>query len=114
MNNSHSDPQLVDSHFSYRNRSTNITTTPEEDEQMTDDNNDKFYSVQSLKISTPMGQPMSLSSTMSSSQPQLNFSYILDIDTEEQRTHQTNILPPETDRQKTHVSPDTHERDFLP
>jgi hypothetical protein len=112
--NSHSDPQLVNRHFGRGKQSTKITSTPEEeDEQMTDDDYDKFYSAQSSKLTTPMVQTLSSSSNMSSSEPQLNFSYILDIDTEEQITHQTKVLPPETDRKKRYVSQDALERDFL-
>jgi len=113
-NNSHSDPQLVKRNFGRRKQPTEITSTPEEeDEQINDDDYDKFYSAQSSKLTTPMVQPLSASSTMSSSEPQLNFPYILDIDTEEQKTHQTKVLPPETDRKKRHVSHDALERDFL-
>jgi len=112
-NSRNSDPQLVDRLFGYRNQSRKITSTPEEDEQMTDDDYDKFSSAQSSKAFTPMIQPLSSSSNKSNSQPQLNYSYILDIDTEEQRKHQTKILPPETDKNNTHISPDTLERDFL-
>jgi hypothetical protein len=111
-NNSHSDPQLDTRHFSRRNQSTKIISTPEEDEQMADDDCDKFYSAHSSKLSTPMIQPLNLSSNMSNSQPQLNFSYILDVDTEEQRKHQTEILPPEINRTQTNVSYNALERDF--
>jgi hypothetical protein len=50
---------------------------------------------------------------MSNSQPQLNRSHILDIETDEQRKHQTKVLPPKIDGKKTHVSQHTLERDFL-
>jgi hypothetical protein len=113
--NSHSDSQLVVRPFSARNQSSKITSTPEEDEQMTDDDYDydKFYSAQSSNLSTPMVQPLRSSSNMSNSQPQLNFPYILDIDSEEQRKHQTEVLPPELDRKKPHVSHNALEQDFL-
>ena len=47
-----------------------------------------------------MIQSFGSSSNISNSQPHLNFSCILDIDTEEQRTHKTRVLPPEIDRKK--------------
>lgn len=108
-----SDPQLADRHASLRNRSTTITSTPEEDVQMTEDDYDRFYSAQSSEISTPMVQPLSLSSKISNSQPQLNRSHILDIETEEQSKHRTKVLPPKIDGKKTYVSRHILERDFL-
>jgi hypothetical protein len=113
INISHSDSQLDNRHSNRRHQSTKITSTPEEDEQITDDDNDKFYSAQSSKMSTPMIQSLGSSSNISSSQPQLNFSWLLDIDSEEQRKHKTNVLPPEIDRKKVHVSHEALERDFL-
>lgn len=99
--NRHSEPQLVGSYFNHPKKSTKITSTPEEDEQTTDDdvdyNDDQFYSAQSSKLSTPMVPPLNSSSNISNSQLQLNLSCILDIDTDEQIKHQTDILPPETD-----------------
>jgi hypothetical protein len=59
-----------------------------------------------------MVQSFSLSSKISNSQPQLNRSHIIEIKTEEQRKHQTKVLPPEMDGKK-HVSRHTLERDFL-
>jgi hypothetical protein len=109
----HSDPELADRHVSPGNRSIKISSTPEEDVRMTDDDCDRFYSAQSSEISTPMVQPLSLSSKMSNSQPQLNRSHILDIETDEQIKHQTKVLPPKIDGKKTHVSQHTLERDFL-
>ena len=108
-----SDPELTHRHLSSRYRSTTITSTPEEDGQVTDDEYDRFYSAQSSELSTPMVQPLSLSAKISNSQPQLNCSHILDIETEEQKKHQTKVLPPETDGNKTNVSHHILEREFL-
>ncbi len=100
INISHSDSQLDDKHFSRKNRSVKMSRTPEEDEQTTDDDTDQFYSAHSSKISTPMVQSLGSSSNISNSQPQLSFSCILDIDTEEQLKHKIKVLPPETDRKQ--------------
>jgi hypothetical protein len=110
---SHSDSQLNNKPFYHRHQSTNISRTPEEDEKIIDDDNDDFYSAQSSKISTPMVQSLGSSSNISNSQPQLDCSWILDIETEEQKTHKTQVLPPAIDRKTTHVSHEDLERDFL-
>lgn len=99
----YSDPEVLDRHFTLRNRTRAITSTPEEDERTTDDDHDTFYSAQSSELSTPMIQPARSS----------HRSHILDIDTDEQRQHQTNVLPPEIDEKRTYVSPDALERTFL-
>jgi hypothetical protein len=70
-NISHSESHLDDKHTKSRNQSINITSTPEEDEQIIDDDNDRFYSAQSSKISTPMVQSIGSSSNISTSQQQL-------------------------------------------
>ena len=108
-----SNPELAGKHLSSRNRSTTITSTPEEDAQMLEDDSNRFYSAQSSEISTPLVQPLSLSSKISNSQLRLNRSHILDIETEEQKKHRTTVLPPELDEKNTYVSHHTLERDFL-
>ncbi|CAF1203896.1 unnamed protein product [Adineta steineri] len=111
INTSHSDSQLVDKHY---NRSTKITSTPEEDEQtINDDGDDRFYSAQSSKTTTPMVQSFGMPIKTSNSQPQLNHPCLLDIDTEEQVEHKTKVLPPSVDKKKLFHSSDTLERDFL-
>ena len=110
---SHSDSQLNNKPFYHPHQPTKITHTPEEAEKITDDNNDDFYSAQSSKISTPMVQSLGTSSNISNSQPQLDYSCILDIETDEQKTHKTQVLPPAIDRKKTYVSHEALERDFL-
>jgi hypothetical protein len=67
-----------------------IMNTSEEDGQITEDDNEKYYSAQSSKISTPMIQ-----SYMRNSQQQLILSSILDIDNDEQEKHQTEVLSPQ-------------------
>lgn len=104
--NSQSNPELMHRHFSHSSQSTAITSTPEEDEDFTDDDDDysdNFYSAQSSKLSTPMVQPLPVASN----------SHILDIETDEQKKHQTKVLPPEVDTAKVHISRDILERDFL-
>lgn len=110
-NNRHSEPQLYEKYFKSRKLSKKISSTPEEDEQITtsdddDDDYDQYYSAQSSKLSTPMIQPLNPSSNISNSQSQLNLSCILDIDTEEQKKHQTDILPPEVDRKSKNNNKD--------
>jgi len=65
---------------------------PIENEQLTDDDNEKYYSAQSSKISTPMIHSMDLSSCLRNSEENLILSSILDIDNEEQKLPQIKIL----------------------
>ncbi|CAF1344530.1 unnamed protein product [Rotaria sordida] len=85
-NISQSDSQLVDSH---RNQSIKIPHT-----------------TQTSEIFTPIIHSIISSSNISTSQPQLNLSSILDIDTEEQRKHEAQVLSPEIDKKKMY---DSHE-----
>ena len=98
--NRHSDPELLDRHFSLRSRSRTITSTPEEDEHLAADDYDTFYSPQTSELSTP------------STQSRLHRFHLLDIETEDQRKHQTKVLPPKIDDKRTYASQDTLERDF--
>jgi hypothetical protein len=63
-------------------------------EQINDDENEKYYSAQSSKLSTPMVHPTGLSSFIrKNSEDKLPLSSILDMDNEEQKKHQTKVLP---------------------
>lgn len=92
---SQSDSHLVDSHFSHRNQYTTINSVPEGHTQMNFNNTERFYLAQSSETSPHLGQL-----NMSASQPQLHYSSILDIDSEEQRKHKVETLTPETGRKK--------------
>lgn len=78
-----------------------------------DDNSEKYYSAQSSKISTPMIHSLGVSSSIKSSNEKLYLSSILDIDSDEQKNHQTKILPPKIDKKYFHLSHDVLEKDFL-
>jgi hypothetical protein len=71
---------------SSQNSSQKIQLT--NNEQIIDDDNEKYYSAQSSKLSTPMVHSIGLSSFIrKNSEEKLPLSSILDIDSEEQKTH---------------------------
>ncbi len=82
-------------------------------DQIIDDDNEKYYSAQSSKISTPMVHSIGLSSYIKNTDEKLFLSSILDIDSEEQKRHQTKVLPPEIENKNFHISHDVLEKDFL-
>ncbi|CAF3376725.1 unnamed protein product [Rotaria socialis] len=101
INISQSDSHLVNSHLNHRNPATTTTTTnnvPQGKETMAHRTSERFYLTQSSEIHTHMVPSIASSSNMSASQPQLHFSSILDIDSEEQRKHRAQVLAPKTDR----------------
>ncbi|CAF2122037.1 unnamed protein product [Rotaria magnacalcarata] len=99
INISQSDSHLVNSHFDRRNQATTTTNNvPQGKKSMVHHTNERFYLTQSSEIHTPMVPSIASSSNMSASQPQLHFSSILDIDSEEQRKHGAQVLAPKTDR----------------
>lgn len=61
-----------------------ILSSSQKSEQTTDDDNEKFYSAQSSKISTPMVHSISL---RKNSDEKLHLSSIVDLDNEEHRIH---------------------------
>lgn len=65
---------------------------PIENEQVIDDDNEKYYSPQSSKMSTPMVHSMDLSSGLRTSEEKLILSSILDIDNDEQKLPQMKML----------------------
>ena len=82
-----------------------MSSTPEEDEHPHPHHYVNFYSAQSS---------MGIISNLSKSEQQLHVSHILDIETDEQKRHQTKVLPPEIDRKKFFISLEALERDLLP
>jgi len=94
-------------------KSNSLITTSTENEQIIDDDNEKYYSAQSSKLSTPMIHSIGLSSCIKTSDDKLLLSSILDIDSEEQKTHQTKILPPKIENKNFHISHHILEKDFL-
>jgi len=87
-----------------------VLSTTQNSSQITDDDNEKYYSAQSSKLSTPMVHSMNY---MKNSDEKLILSSILDIDSEEQKTHQTKVLPPKNENKNFHISHHVLEKDFL-
>ncbi|CAF2633577.1 unnamed protein product [Rotaria sp. Silwood2] len=103
-NISQSDSHLVDSHFSHRNETTTINNSKQKNKKITHNNSETFRSTQSSEICPPMTHSIISSLNMSTSQPQLNFSHILDIDSEEQRQHEAGVLTPDIDKKEVYES----------
>ena len=66
-----------------------LTTSVENDQLNEDDDNDKYYSAQSSKISTPMVHPMDSSSYRGNLEEKLLLTSMLDMDNDELKTHRT-------------------------
>jgi hypothetical protein len=60
-----------------------------------------------------MVHSIGLSSYIKNTDEKLFLSSILDIDSEEQKRHQTKVLPPEIENKNFHISHDVLEKDFL-
>ncbi|CAF3320124.1 unnamed protein product [Rotaria socialis] len=72
-----------------------------ENQHMTDDENEKYYSAQSSKISTPMINSMDLATYKANFEDKLKLSSLLDIDkSEEQKKHQTKSSTPKNETHK--------------
>ncbi|CAF3604797.1 unnamed protein product [Rotaria sp. Silwood1] len=112
-NISQSDSHLVDSHFNHRNQSTKITNPLQENKKITHNHSEKFRSTQSNEICSPMTHSIVTSSNISTSQPQLHRSCILDIDSEEQKTLEAEVLAPEIDRKRIYNSNQDLDAEFF-
>lgn len=66
-----------------------ILSSSQKSDQLTDDDNEKFYSAQSSKISTPMVHSIGL---RKNSDEKLHLSSIVDLDNEEHRNHSMKIF----------------------
>ncbi|CAF3953866.1 unnamed protein product [Rotaria sordida] len=83
-------------------------------QQIIDDDNEKYYSAQSSKISTPMIHSMDLSTYRENFEDKLILSSIRDIDNDEQKKHQTKVLPTHIENNKNFsILPHILEKDFL-
>ena len=102
---SQSDSQLNTRHH----QPTRMSSTPEEDEHISDTEQHHHHYQNFFSPHSPIGT----TSNLSKSEQQLHVSHLLDIETDEQKTHQTKVLPPEIDRKKFFVSLEALERDFL-
>lgn len=69
-----------------------ILSSSQKCEHVTDDDNEKYYSAQSSKISTPMVHSIVY---RKDSEERLHLSSIVDLDSEEQKNHHTKVLQPE-------------------
>ena len=98
---SHSDSHLPD----HRHRPRRITSTPEEEEESTDE-------LESAPFSSTLAD-MEQPSNRSNSAQQLHSFALLDIDTHEQIAHRAKPLPPDIDRKTFHLSLDALEQDLL-
>ena len=98
---SHSDSHLPD----HRHRPRRVTSTPEEEEESTDE-------LDSAPLSSTLAD-MEQPSNRSNSAQQLHSFALLDIDTHEQVAHRAKPLPPDIDRKTFHLSLDALERDLL-
>ena len=87
-----------------------MSSTPEEDEHISDTDQQHPHHYQNF---FSPHSPIGTTSNLSKSEQQLHVSHLLDIETDEQKKHQTKTLPPEIDRKKFFVSLEALERDLL-